>query len=424
MKTRNMAKLFGGLSAALLLAACGGNTSSETNNAASGSTSEPAAAEENVEAAQGVTDTSVKVGNSAATSGAYAPVGAPFNAGIQAYFEMVNSEGGVNGREIEFVHTDDEFDPAKGKAALQSLVEDEEVFAIVGHFGTPVVAATVEDLKDYGIPAVYFATGIGKLYNNEAEGSDRVIMPVQPIYITEGEMMVARAVGDFGAKKIGIIYTNDDAGKDMLSGAETRAKELGIELVAEQVAAGATDVSAAVTSVLQGDVDFIIGASIQGTFPTIVKALAAQGNTADVITTYVNVDASIANQVFGDIEGKFDVYGNGWVDLASEESQTNLTLMNEWIVDEYDNNVYAMTGWIAAHFFTEGMERLGEETPTWDAFLDAMESEPIDNPFGGQIDYAGGKRVGTQEMNLSKIAAADKWEAVQPLTSIEEILAQ
>lgn len=91
----------------------------------------------------------------------------------------------------------------------------------------------------------------GQLYSNPAEGADRVIMPVQPIYITEGEMKVSRAVGNFGATKIGVIYTTDDAGNDMLAGAQAKAEELGIELVAEQVAAGATDVSAAVTSVLK-----------------------------------------------------------------------------------------------------------------------------------------------------------------------------
>lgn len=408
MKNAKWLKLIGSAALMVTLAACEGAGAGEGNG--------------NEEAAQGITDTTIKVGNSAAISGAYAPVGAPFTSGIRAYFDMINEEGGVNGREIEFVHTDDEFDPAKGKAALQTLVEDEEVFALVGHFGTPVIAATLDDIKEYGIPAVYFAAGIGQLYNAEAEGADRNIMPVQPIYTTEGEMMVSRAVGDFGAKKIGVIYTNDDAGLDMLEGAEKKAEELGIELISEQVAAGATDVSAAVTSVVSGDVDFIIGASIQGTLPTIVKALAAQGNTADLITTYVNVDASIAAQVWNDINGQFNVYGNGWVDLSSEESQTNLALMNEWITDEYQNNVYAMTGWIAAHFFTEGMKRLGEETPTWEAYVDAMEEAPIDNPFGGQIDFANGSRVGTQEMNLSKIASESAWEEVEPLKGIEEIL--
>lgn len=372
----------------------------------------------------GVTDTTVTVGNSAAISGAYAPVGAPFNAGIKAYFEKVNSEGGIDGRTIEFVHTDDEFDPAKGKAALQTLVEDEEVFALVGHFGTPVVAATVEDIKSYGVPAVYFATGIGQLYNDNAEGADRVIFPVQPIYITEGQMMVARAVGDFGATKIGIIYTTDDAGKDMLEGAKVKAEELGIELVEAQVAAGATDVSAAVTTVLQEDVDFVIGAAIQGTLPTIVKALAAQGSEADLITTYVNVDASIAAQVWADIEGKFDVYGNGWVDVSSEEAQESLALMNEWIEDEYDNNVYAMTGWIAADFFTQGLYRLEGQELTRETYMDALESEPIKNVFGGFIDFSEGKRLGTQEMNLSKIVSDSAWEEVEGLKSIEDILGE
>lgn len=372
----------------------------------------------------GVTEDTVTVGNSAAISGAYAPVGAPFNAGINAYFEMVNSEGGIDGRQIEFVHTDDEFDPAKGKAALQTLVEDEEVFALVGHFGTPVVAATVEDIKSYGVPAVYFATGIGQLYNDQAEGDDRVIFPVQPIYITEGQMMVARAVGDFGATKLGIIYTTDDAGKDMLEGAKVKAEELGIELVEAQVAAGATDVSAAVTTVLQEDVDFVIGAAIQGTLPTIVKALSAQGSQADLITTYVNVDASIAAQVWADIEGNFEVYGNGWVDVTSDEAVESLTLMNEWIEDEYDNNVYAMTGWIAADFFTTGLRRLEGQELTRESYMDALESEPIKNVFGGLIDFSEGKRLGTQEMNLSKIVSTDAWEEVEGLKSIDEILGE
>ncbi|WP_091529154.1 ABC transporter substrate-binding protein [Alkalibacterium subtropicum] len=422
MMKAKWARILGTAAVALTLAACG-NGNDETDTSAGEDTgSNETETEESVEPAQGITEDSIKVGNSAATSGALAPVGSPFNAGIRAYFEMVNNDGGVHGREIEFVHTDDEFDPAIGRAALQTLVEDEEVFALVGHFGTPVIAATIDDIKDYGIPAVYFAAGIGQLYNAQAEGSDRVAMPVQPIYTTEGEMMLSRAVGDFGAEKVGVIYTNDDAGLDMLKGAEQKAEDLGVELVSEQVPAGATDVSAAVTSIVNEDVDFVIGAAIQNTIPTIVKALVAQGSTADLITSYVNVDASISQQIWNDIDGQFDVYGNGWVDLESEESLESLAMMNEWIDDEYDNNVYAMTGWIAGHFFTEGMDRLGEETPTWDAYIDAMESEPIDNPFGGEIDFGDGQRVGTQEMNLSRIEGSTEWVVVEELKSIEEIL--
>lgn len=372
--------------------------------------------------AQGVTDTEILIGNSAATSGAFAPVGVPFNAGIESYLKMINEAGGVNGRKIRFVHQDDEFDPVKGKAILSNLIEDEKVFAIVGHFGTPVVGATLEDLKEAGIPAVYFATGIGQLYNDNATGNDRGIFPVQPIYKTEGQIMVARAVGDFGAKKIGVIYTNDDAGKDILWGAEQKAKGLNVELVAEQVVAGATDVSSAVTTIKNANVDFIIGAAIQATIPTIIKELAAQGVNKDVITTYVNVSPVIAQAVVNEIAGKFDVYGNGWVSFEGERANA-LAKFAEF-TPEFADNVYAMTGWIAAHFFVEGLKRV-EGTITWEKYMDALESAPVANPFGGEINFGNGKRAGTQEMNLSKVSHTvleGAWEPVKPLQSIESIL--
>lgn len=381
-----------------------------------------AAPKEELKWAQGISDTEIVVANSAATSGAFAPVGVPFNAGIEAYFKMINEAGGIQGRNLVFKHVDDEFDPVKGKAALSSFVEDEKVFAIVGHFGTPVVAATIDDLKEYGIPAVYFATGIGQLYNENATDDGRNIFPVQPIYKTEGKIMVARAAGDFTAKKIGIIYTNDDAGKDLLWGAQAMAKELSVELVEQQVAAGATDVSSAITSIKDANVDFVIVAAIQATFPTIVKELAAQNVNKDVITTYVNVSPIIAQGVVNEIAGKFDVYGNGWVSFEGERAKA-LEEFQKYAVG-YETNVYAMTGWIAAHFFVEGLKRV-DGVITWENYMDALESAPIMNPFGGEINYGNGLRAGTQEMNLSKIDPENKdgaWLPVKDLASINTLI--
>lgn len=396
-------------------------TETEATTAAAAGEETTAAVEE-LEWAQGITDTEIIVANSAATSGAFAPVGVPFNAGIEAYFKKINDEGGIQGRQLVFKHVDDEFDPVKGKAALSSFVEDEKVFAIVGHFGTPVVAATIEDIKSYGIPAVYFATGIGQLYNDNATDEGRNIFPVQPIYKTEGKIMIARAVGDFGAKKVGIIYTNDDAGKDLLWGAQQMATELGVELVEQQVAAGATDVSSAVTAIKEANVDFIIGAAIQATFPTVVKELAAQSVDKDVITTYVNVSPVIAQGVVNEIAGKFDVYGSGWVSFEGDRAKA-LEEFAKFTVG-YETNVYAMTGWIAAHFFVEGLKRV-DGVITWDNYMDALESAPIQNPFGGEINFGGGLRAGTQEMNLSKINPDNKdgeWVPVKELQTIESII--
>ncbi|MDR1513387.1 MAG: ABC transporter substrate-binding protein, partial [Propionibacteriaceae bacterium] len=340
------------------------------------------------ETAQGVTDTTITIANSAATSGAYAPVGVPFLAGLQGYLDMVNEAGGVLGRQVEFKHVDDEFDPAKGAAALTEFVEDEKVFAIVGHFGTPVVAATVGQLKEYGIPSVYFATGIGQLYAEQATTNEDGynIFPVQPIYNTEGSIMVAYATGKFDAKKIGIIYTNDDAGMDLEKGAVAQIKKMsGVEYVEQQVAAGAADVSAAVTAIKQAEVDFIIVASIQGTMPTIVKELAAQGVGKDCITTYVNVAAAMSEAVVADISGKFDLYGLGWVDYAGDVAVAALSEYQANVSSEYAMNAYAQTGWIAGTFFVEGLKRLeaNDQAITWENYMTALQEAPIQNPFGG-----------------------------------------
>lgn len=377
------------------------------------------------EAAQGVTETSIKVGNSIATSGAFAPVGVPFKAGIEAYFKMVNEGGGVKGRKIEYVHQDDEFNPEKGKAILDKLVNDEKVFAIVGHFGTPVVGATLDDLKEIGIPSVYFATGTGILYNeNATKGEGDNIFPVQPVYPMEGRIMAAWAKGEFKADKIGVIYTNDDAGKDLVKGVETEAKNIGgIEVVSEQVAPGAEDVSAAVTKIKNSDVDTIIIAGIQGTFPQIAKELAKQGNTKPAITTYVNVDKTMVNAIKADVADKYEVYGNSWVDITSP----SMTEFQKWVKqassEDFTSNAYAMTGWIAADFFVKGLEKVEGEI-TWENYIKAMEKEPIKNPFGGSIDFADGKRLGTQEMSLAKmdLSSPTGWTPHIGFKSINDIL--
>jgi ABC-type branched-subunit amino acid transport system substrate-binding protein len=377
-------------------------------------------------AAQGVTEDTVKVGNSIATSGALAPVGVPFKAGIEAYFLMVNEGGGVNGRTIEYVHTDDEFNPEKGKAAVDKLINDEKIFALVGHFGTPIVGATLNDIKEAGIPAVYFATGTGILYNEKAEGADRVAFPVQPVYPMEGRILAAWSVGEFDAAKIGVIYTNDDAGKDLLGGVEAEAANIGgISVVAEQVPPNAEDVSAAVTKLKNEDVDVVVIAAIQGTFPQIAKEMAKQGLNKTVLTTYVNADQRMTEAVKDAVNGQFEIYADAWVDMTKPAIKD----YREWVAkvsdEDLSSNAYAMTGWIAAHFFVEGLKRVDGDL-TWDSYMTAMESAPIENPFGGSIDFSNGQRLGTQEMSLSRMNpdADAGWEGYIGFKSISEMLGE
>lgn len=382
------------------------------------------------ETAQGVTDTTVTVGNSAASSGGLAFVGLPFLAGIEAYFDMVNTDGGVAGRTIEWIHYDDEFNGATGLTYAEKLVEDDQIFAFVGHFGTPIIGATESYLEEVGIPRVYYATGVGTLYNAEATGNERASFPVQPLYPAEGQVMVARAIGDFGASKIGVIYSNDDSGTSMLEGIEIEGAKQNVELVIEEVEYAGVDLSAAAIKMVQADVDFIIIACNQASAGVAMKALQAAGSDVDCITSYVNASPSFISGIAGVLDS-FDVYAGAWVNFFEEDGVTPTADYNLYVEtmtefdDQYVTSVYAMTGWIAASFFVEGLERVGTDTLTWANFIDAMESAPIKNPFGGYIDYADGARVGTQSMALVQaVAEGDSftWPVIQPIQSIATIL--
>ena len=377
---------------------------------------------------QGVTDDRVYIGNTISTSGALAVVGVPFQAGILAYIEMVNSRGGVHGREIVYIHYDDEWSPERALAFLEGLINDDEVFAIVGQFGTPIIGATFRTLVETGIPTVYFAAGTGIVYNeNATDGDGRNTFPIQPVFPMEGRVFAAWAAGTFDAERIGVIYTSDDAGEDLIGGIRQEAAVIGgLEIFAEQVAPGADDVTAAVASVLGNDVDVVIIASIQGTFSQIANELANQGNTAPTLTTYVNVDRTQVDLVADTVWGQYDIFGSSWVDMSVAE----LDEFQEWIAVVSDDEAFltssfAITGWIAMHAFIQGLERVEGEL-TWDSFIHAMESAPIANPFGSAIDFSGGSRVGTQDLMLWRLNpdVIEGWELELPFMSMDEILGE
>ncbi|MDD4070689.1 MAG: ABC transporter substrate-binding protein, partial [Candidatus Izemoplasmatales bacterium] len=204
-----------------------------------------------IENAQGVSDTEIKIGNTAVTGGALGFVGAPFKAGMEAYINMVNDDGGVlGGRMIRLIHYSDNFDGEQGATYTARLVEVDKVFAMVGHFGTPTVASTAEYLDTLGVPRVYYGTGSSLVFEESAPGS--ASFPVQPVYEYEGEMMAARAVDTFAAEKIGLIYTANENGFEIKTGLERIATELGVEVVSAQVSG--TDYAAAALTIQNANV--------------------------------------------------------------------------------------------------------------------------------------------------------------------------
>jgi ABC-type branched-subunit amino acid transport system substrate-binding protein len=162
----------------------------------------------------GVTDTEIKLGQTMPYSGpasGYATIGRV----EVAYYQMVNAKGGVNGRKITFISLDDAYSPPKTVEQTRKLVEQDEVFAMVGSLGTPTNSAVQRYLNSKKVPQVFISTGASKW--NDPEDFPYTIA-LAPPYQLEGETFSKYVLANRPNAKIGIMTQNDDAGRDYVSG--------------------------------------------------------------------------------------------------------------------------------------------------------------------------------------------------------------
>jgi branched-chain amino acid transport system substrate-binding protein len=162
----------------------------------------------------GVTDTEIKIGNTCFYSGPASSYGTIGKAET-AWFKMLNEAGGVNGRKITFLSYDDAYSPPKTVEQTRKLVEQDGVLLMLNPLGTPTNSAIRQYLNQKKVPQLFAATGASKW-------DDPKHYPWtigwQPSYLSEGYAYAAYILGQKPDGKIGVLYQNDDFGKDYLRG--------------------------------------------------------------------------------------------------------------------------------------------------------------------------------------------------------------
>jgi branched-chain amino acid transport system substrate-binding protein len=162
----------------------------------------------------GVTDTEIKVGNTCFYSGpasSYSTIGKA----MAAYYKMVNDNGGVNGRKIVFISYDDAYSPPKTVEMTRKLVEEDRVFLDAGPLGTPTNSAIWHYMNENKVPQLFVSTGATKW--NDPKGHPWTI-GWQPNYQSEGRIYAAYILKNLPDARIGVLYQDDDFGKDYLKG--------------------------------------------------------------------------------------------------------------------------------------------------------------------------------------------------------------
>ena len=162
----------------------------------------------------GASDKQIKIGNIMPYSGpasAYAVIGKTET----AFFRMINDEGGIGGRKIEFISYDDGYSPPKTVAQARKLVEDDNVLLIFNSLGTPTNSAIQAYMNEKKVPQLFVATGATR-WNDPRHFP--WTMGWQPSYETEARIYAKYILKEMPNAKIAIMYQNDDYGKDYVKG--------------------------------------------------------------------------------------------------------------------------------------------------------------------------------------------------------------
>lgn len=200
----------------------------------------------------------IKLGFFGPLSGSGASMGVDSKAGLEAYIDKVNDDGGVNGRKLQVVSYDDEYQPAKSLAAAKRLVEQDKVLAIVGSMGTAGNVAVAPYMQEKKVPLI----GPYALATKLQQPPQRYIFTTLPGYTA-----VNYIIGDFimnklkaQGKKIGYFYMDSDAGHESADGLKKYLKEHNLPPLADDItyANGTTDFSSQILKLQQDGVDIVV----------------------------------------------------------------------------------------------------------------------------------------------------------------------
>jgi branched-chain amino acid transport system substrate-binding protein len=363
----NKKRYFGlviGLFIIFVLSACGGEKSN------SNSTNSNQANENNSKLAQGVTKDEILVGHLNAQTG-NAAIYDLIRKGIQSYFNYVNENGGVNGRQLKLIAYDDQYQPAKAVQLAKRLVEEDKVFAMLGNACTPCNAAAKDYYLEKGIPLVHISSGAKQFVN-----------PPLPNYMgssimnyrVEAQIFLDYAVKELGAKKIAIAYQNDDFGKEGLEQVRESIKNYPETEIVIEVPFLATDteLSSHAKKIEGSHPDAILNFSTINPAANLKKALHKIGlDEPAYIVSSVGANDTKMYDLAGEKmwEG---TYSGGVIpmpELAPDDKDMQLYVKRFSKDFPNDPNAgIAQWGWAAAQVFVEALKNTGEDL-TWDNFL-------------------------------------------------------
>ena len=352
---------------------------------------------------QGVTDTQILLGQSAALSGPAGNLGQDMRTGAMLYFDWLNANGGIAGRKIVLKTLDDGYEPPRAAANTKALINDDKVFALFGYVGTPTSAASMPIFTEAKVPFVGAFTGAESLRHPV----NPWIFNVRASYFDETEAIVQHLTA-VSIDNIAIFYQNDAYGQAGLAGVQRALTKRKMKLSAMgTVERNTVDVAKAVATIKAANPSAVIMISAYKSCAAFIREMKKQGQDPTFWNVSFVGSKALAKELGPEGRGVeiSQVMPFPW-DVSIPVVKEYRKLLAE--AKAGDPGFGTLEGFVAAKVMAEGLRRAGRQL-TRASFVHAMEGMSTYDVGGFKVSYAPDNHSGSDFVDLTIISRDEKF---------------
>jgi ABC-type branched-subunit amino acid transport system substrate-binding protein len=358
--------------------------------------------------AGGVTPSEIRVASLQDLSGPIASLGTHFRNGTQMRFDEENARGGVHGRQLKLLVEDTGYDPKRAVLATEKLL-GAGVFAAIHNLGSPVVMATMPRFLDAGVLHLFPGAPLKEVY----EPVHPLKFGMSPSYTQSVPPGARHLIEKNGFRRVGILYQDDDMGREVLRGIDSLLGELGLKWC-EQTSykRGATDFAAQIARLKAADCDFVVlGTVVRETIGAYTEARRTGWNVPMLVTAS-GYTAQVPQLGGAAMEGLFAV-----ALVPQPEAEGANRALADWIV-RYRNkfktepNTWDVYTWVGADLFVRALHAAGPQ-PTPQNVATALERLQTSRDFFGSqpITLSPSNHLALGQVRVAQIRNG-RWEHV------------
>ena len=358
---------------------------------------------------QGVSKDEIVLGSIQDVSGPIAGFGKQLRLGMMLRVDEVNEQGGINGRKIKLLVEDSGYDPRRAVLAAQKLVNQDKVFAVIGHVGTATNMAAMPVQFQKNVINWFPVTAARQMY----EPFHRLKYSYAAPYYDQMLLAVPKLAKEKGAKKICSMYQDDDFGLEVLKGAEDGLKAAGMALAeSTSYKRGATDFSSQIQKLASEKCDMVVlGTVIRETIGAIATAKRLGFNPVFIGSSaaYTDLIHKLGGPAMDGLYATMTVQ-NPYTDEASQPIRFWANKYKTKFND--DPTVFSVYGYNAMDAFLLAAGKAGKNLTT-DSFIKVMDNMkyPPDMFGSAEMTFTATKRLGSDSARMSQIQNG-RWKVV------------